>query len=223
MNDAQLRLRGRLVASHQIPVATLAPEIFEQQLAVTISKAPALFKSAPCVLDLSAWDQALTPDQIQPLIETCRQSGLVPFALTGDKKLQHSLAQELNMAWVDFKTGSAPKDAPAALPGRNTKVVTTPVRSGQQIYARDANLLVTNLVSAGAEIAADGNIHVLGPLRGRAIAGASGDRLCEVVCQTMQAELISIAGLYLVQDDFPAGDGTARCFLEEDSIRIDYL
>lgn len=222
MNDAQLRLRGRLVASHQIPVTTLDPDSFGNQLSHTIQKAPALFRAAPCVLDLSTWESAPAASQIQPLIKTCRALGLVPFAVTGEKARHQVLASELGLSWVDFKSGSPPKKAPPTA-SRGTKVITTPVRSGQQIYAKDANLLVTNLVSAGAEIAADGNIHVLGPLRGRAIAGASGDRNSEVICQNMQAELISIAGLYLVQDDFPEGQGTARCHLDGDSIRIDYL
>lgn len=222
MNDTQLRLRGRLVASHQIPILTLDSQQFSAQLSTTVEKAPALFKSAPSVLDLSELPQRPNPDQLRPLIAECRRAGLVPFALTGDREQHKPISDELGMAWVDFKSGTSRKETKAEV-RRTTKVITTPIRSGQQIYAREANLLVTNLVSAGAEIAADGNIHVFGPLRGRAIAGAAGDRNAEVVCQQMQAELISIAGLYLVQDDFPEGAGMARCMLDGDSIRIDYL
>ncbi|EAR07387.1 septum site-determining protein MinC [Reinekea blandensis] len=222
MTASQLRLRGRLVASHQIPIQTLDLDTFRDQLDTTIAQAPALFKQAPSVLDLSDLKETAESEQLLSLIQACRTAGLVPFALTGDKSSHQPLASELGLAWIDFKAGTAPKESPPTT-ARTTQVVTSPVRSGQQIYARDANLLVTSLVSAGAEIAADGNIHVLGPLRGRAIAGASGDKSSEVICQQMQAELISIAGLYLVQDDFPEGQGAARCTLIGDSIRIDYL
>jgi len=77
------------------------------------------------------------------------------------------------------------------------------VRSGTQIYARGADLVVTAAVSAGAEIMADGNIHVYGVLRGRALAGASGDAEARIFCSRLEAELISIAGRYLVSDQLP--------------------
>ncbi len=65
-----------------------------------------------------------------------------------------------------------------------TRIVNTPVRSGQQIYARNADLIVTSSVSAGAELVADGNIHIYGMMRGRALAGASGDRECQIFVPT---------------------------------------
>src|SRR6266550_4664154 len=78
-----------------------------------------------------------------------------------------------------------------------------PVRSGTQIYARGADLVVTAPVSPGAEIMADGNIHVYGVLRGRALAGASGDVEARIFCSRLEAELVSIAGHYLVSDQLP--------------------
>jgi septum site-determining protein MinC len=78
------------------------------------------------------------------------------------------------------------------------------VRSGTQIYARGCDLIVAAPVSAGAEIVADGNIHVYGPLRGRAIAGASGDVEARIFCSRLEAELVSIAGHYLVNEQIPA-------------------
>ncbi len=84
-----------------------------------------------------------------------------------------------------------------------TRIVNTPVRSGQQIYARDADLIVTNSVSAGAELVADGNIHIYGMMRGRALAGASGDRDCQIFCTNLAAELVSIAGEYWIMDQIP--------------------
>src|SRR5690606_6221257 len=78
------------------------------------------------------------------------------------------------------------------------------VRSGQQIYARGQDLTIVGSVSAGAEVIADGNIHIYGALRGRALAGASGDTSARVFCSEFSAELVAVAGNYRVLDDAPA-------------------
>src|SRR5690606_11491090 len=97
-----------------------------------------------------------------------------------------------------------PPPAPAA-PQRvvakaRTRVVTEPIRSGQQVYARDGDPIVLGAVNAGGEILADGNIHVYGALRGKAIAGAAGDKDARLFCQRFDPELVSIAGLFRVAD-----------------------
>ncbi len=86
--------------------------------------------------------------------------------------------------------------APLPAPARPTMMVDTPVRSGQRIYARDSDLVVTAIVNPGAELIADGSIHVYAPLRGRALAGASGDAGARIFAMSMEAELVSIAGMY---------------------------
>ncbi len=89
--------------------------------------------------------------------------------------------------------------------GSNTVVVSTPVRSGQQIYSEHGDLIALKTVSAGAELVASGNVHVLGPLRGRALAGAHGDVNAHIICQGLQAELVSIAGRYRVFEELDPG------------------
>ena len=78
--------------------------------------------------------------------------------------------------------------------------MTQPVRSGTQVYAKGTDLIVVAPVSAGAEVIADGHIHVYGALRGRAIAGAAGDQSARIFTQRLEAELVSIAGRYLVSE-----------------------
>jgi septum site-determining protein MinC len=85
-----------------------------------------------------------------------------------------------------------------------TRLIDQPVRSGQRIYAPHCDLIVTNHVSAGAELIADGNIHVYGMMRGRALAGAGGDRDAQIFCTHLTAELVSIAGEYWLSDNIPA-------------------
>ena len=80
-------------------------------------------------------------------------------------------------------------------------IVTSPVRGGQQIYAQGGDLVVMAPVSAGAELLADGNIHVYGPLRGRALAGVKGDTRARIFCQQMGAEMLSVAGQYKTAEE----------------------
>ncbi|MEP9316800.1 septum site-determining protein MinC [Pseudomonas sp. LABIM340] len=93
-----------------------------------------------------------------------------------------------------------PAEPPAPVV-RPTKLVTTPVRGGVQIYAAGGDLIVLAPVSPGAELLADGNIHVYGPMRGRALAGVKGDTSARIFCQQLAAELVSIAGNYKVAED----------------------
>ncbi|MFZ1181322.1 MAG: septum site-determining protein MinC [Herbaspirillum sp.] len=90
----------------------------------------------------------------------------------------------------------APTPAPAAASAVTTMVVDTPVRAGQRIYARGADLVIMAAVNNGAEIIADGSIHVYAPLRGRALAGASGNTSARIFAVSLEAELVSIAGVY---------------------------
>jgi septum site-determining protein MinC len=89
----------------------------------------------------------------------------------------------------------------AVLPGgAPTMVVHGPLRSGQRVYARNSDLIVMGLVSQGAEVIADGNIHIYGPLRGKAMAGAHGDTSARIFTTGLDAELVAIAGVYRVID-----------------------
>lgn len=94
----------------------------------------------------------------------------------------------------------SPITADTVLPA-TTKVINQPIRSGQRVIARGGDLIVLAPVSAGAEIIAEGNIHVYASLRGRALAGVSGDTSARIFCQHMEAELVAVAGNYRVFDD----------------------
>ncbi|QJC35601.1 septum site-determining protein MinC [Enterobacteriaceae endosymbiont of Donacia sparganii] len=84
-----------------------------------------------------------------------------------------------------------------------SKIIYNPIRSGQQIYAYNSDLIIVNNVSTGAELIADGNIHIYGFMRGKALSGANGDKNCQIFCNQLFAELLSIAGEYLLQDQIP--------------------
>ncbi|QJC36010.1 septum site-determining protein MinC [Enterobacteriaceae endosymbiont of Donacia cincticornis] len=86
---------------------------------------------------------------------------------------------------------------------KKSKIIYNPIRSGQQIYAYNSDLVIINNVSTGAELIADGNIHIYGFMRGKALSGANGDKSCQIFCNQLFAELLSIAGEYLLQDQIP--------------------
>jgi septum site-determining protein MinC len=104
-------------------------------------------------------------------------------------------------------------------------IITEPVRSGRQIYAARGDLIVMGPVSAGAELLADGNIHVYSSLRGRALAGISGDTSARIFCHSLEAELVSIAGLYRVSEDLEKSvfKKPVHIYLDDGYLRMDPL
>ena len=112
----------------------------------------------------------------------------------------------------------APAEVAAATGQRASLVIREPVRSGQVIYAEGRDLIVVAPVHAGAQLLADGNIHVYGPLKGRAVAGAHGLRDAQLFCLALEAELVGVDTGYLLSDDIPAAlrGGPARVFLTAD-------
>ena len=112
----------------------------------------------------------------------------------------------------------APAEVAAATGQRASLVIHEPVRSGQVIYAEGRDLIVVAPVNAGAQLLADGNIHVYGPLKGRAVAGAHGLRDAQLFCLALEAELVGVDTGYLLSDDIPMAlrGGPARVFLTAD-------
>jgi len=120
----------------------------------------------------------------------------------------------------------APPAASVELPTATGKLVTAPVRGGQQLYAQGTDLVLVASVNQGGEVLADGHVHVYGPLRGRALAGARGDRKARIFTTCLEAELVSIAGIYQVIDDQLADhlQGKAvQIYLQGDSLKIEPL
>ena len=108
---------------------------------------------------------------------------------------------------------------------RTPLLVDRPVRSGQQIYARDTDLIIMGQVGAGAEVIADSNIHVYGPLRGRALCGVSGNARARIFCQSLEAELVSVAGNYRMLETIPEDlrGRPAQIWLDDDRLNIEPL
>ena len=104
-----------------------------------------------------------------------------------------------------------------------TRLQTTPVRSGQQVVCKGGDLVIASSVSHGAELLADGNIHVYGVLRGRALAGISGNKNARIFCLSLDAELVSIAGFYRLSDVIQPNQGPCQIYLQDEHIIIEPL
>ncbi|MDO9219015.1 MAG: septum site-determining protein MinC, partial [Lacisediminimonas sp.] len=149
---------------------------------------PVAVRNAPVALQPSLRELGLS------LEEVSARSPAAPDASVPD----HQAVQ------AQYEASAAPEiatSAAAQTPARACMMIDTPVRGGQRIYARGADLVVTAVVNAGAELIADGSIHVYAPLRGRALAGASGDVNARIFTLSMEAELVSIAGIYRTFED----------------------
>ncbi|ANN79270.1 septum site-determining protein MinC [Bordetella flabilis] len=123
-------------------------------------------------------------------------------------------------------TTSAPTPTPGDPQSSSALVISRPLRSGQRVYARHSDLVVIGMVSPGAEVIADGNVHVYGPLRGKAMAGARGDTSARIFTTHLDAELLAVAGVYRVVED--KLDATlhgqpALVRLDGDTLRIEAL
>ena len=108
---------------------------------------------------------------------------------------------------------------------KSPMLITKPVRSGQQIYARETDLIIMGPVGPGAEVIADNNIHIYGPLRGRALCGVSGNSKTRIFCQSLEAELVSVAGNYRMLETIPAElrGKPAQIWLDNDRLSIEPL
>jgi septum site-determining protein MinC len=194
---------------------------------------PDLFNQDPVAIDLSHVRDAETPIDFVVLVHLLRGHKMLPVAVRSGslQQMEDALAAGLSEAhgstaaptalpvrdFVQADASPAPPPrgasakAPAETPAevaplaRPTLIVDKPLRSGQRVYAKGSDLIVMAVVSYGAEVIADGNIHVYAPLRGRALAGALGDTTARIFSTCMEPQLLSIAGIYrTTETELPA-------------------
>lgn len=183
-------------------------KVIGQQLQEKVSLSPEFFKNSPLIFDVDALNKQNSSINISDLVGIIRQSGLLPIGIRGGNAQQNQAAIELLIPVYYTHSNTTPLDtqkqkdiAPeCVVESIKTTMITRPVRSGQRIYAA-GDLVVLAQVSAGAEIMAEGNIHVYNTLRGRALAGVQGNADARIFCSDLQAELISIAGNYKISED----------------------
>jgi septum site-determining protein MinC len=236
-------------SSFTLPVIQLLGldmDAVEAELGTRVEQAPGFFRNTPVVIDLSALPREGDAVAFPQLVGMLRGLGMIPVGVRGGGATQNEAARAMDLAILgdtnrttrhpqadqgraapaqDAPTGQAAGRAPPPGGELGSVLISRPVRSGQRLYAAGGDLTVIGPVSSGAELMADGNIHIYGPLRGRVIAGLQGDTSARVFCSALQAELVSIAGHYRVSENIPADlKGRAvQVFLDHEVIRIEPL
>lgn len=215
---ASFRLKGGLYPLTQLDINHYQADQFQRDLANKVAEAPAFFRQTPVVLSFELFDGDPTLLPLKEIRQTCMDYGLLPIAIRGSGTDLAARALVAGMPMLaSSRKKSTPDDAIPAeakpqedtgdaaqsqdAPAAQNRLITSPIRSGQQVYAAGGDLIVVAPVSAGAEILADGNIHVYGPLRGRALAGVKGNREARIFCHSLEAELVSIAGDFKLDED----------------------
>jgi septum site-determining protein MinC len=197
LKSATLTLVALVVKSPRLP--DLA-----EQLRVRLGPSTEFFNQDPVLIDLAHIQDSPETIDFCGLIELMRSYSMVPVAVRGGSPAQMAAAQAAGLCEVPPQEGPPPARvaAPVLVQARSSSVmvIDRPLRSGQQVYAKGSDLVILALVNHGAEVIADGSIHVYAPLRGKAIAGATGDVNARIFTTCMEPELISIAGIYQTTD-----------------------
>jgi septum site-determining protein MinC len=220
-------LAGRTPATFEIKSATL-PLValllktadlaaIAGELQARFGEIPDFFDHDPLVLDLSPLQaEAVVPD-FPALVALLRGYRMQPIAVRAGNEAQTAAARAAGLVQAEDAMPARPapqavQPQPQPAPLRRDPepaggavplgalVIDRPLRSGQQVYARGRDLVVMSMVNPGAEVIADGSIHVYAPLRGKAIAGARGNTEARIVSLCLEPELLSIAGVYRTSD-----------------------
>jgi len=229
-SEQAFELKGTAATITVLRLKTVAVDSIEADLKIRVAQLPHFFHSAPVILDVEeiAEDLDIPFKEIVAGIRRCK---LVPVGVRNAKgrRLEQAIDAGLgelkgggpalraapkpeskaptprskDAGMAGPKDGEAPKTPMDPAPPRMSLTLRTPVRGGQVTYAPQTDLVILAPVNAGAEVIADGNIHIYAPLRGRALAGAHGNEEARIFCQSLDAELVSIAGTYLMADELP--------------------
>jgi septum site-determining protein MinC len=232
-----LEVRGRFLTAVVLPLASVADDRFYAGLDALLEMSPHFFADAPLILDVERADGLRTQDDFQALLANLRARRLTPIGIQNATAGQSAEAAGAGLTTLpagkttplERKPRPVPAAAKKAEPPAATKpenrLIREPVRSGQRIVAERGDLVVVASVSSGAELIANGNVHVYGRMRGRALAGVNGDRNARIFCQSLEAELIAIAGLYKTSEDLgPDVVGKrVQAFLDDDALCIEVL
>jgi len=219
MSKPSLELKGASFTLSVLHINSSDLQAVMIELDSKLAQAPQFFLGAPLVVNLSAIQHdSLNLSALKDLLIS-RQ--LVIVGITGATTVLSKQAKDLGLAIVKAgKQSSTPPPAP-----RQTKIVKQNIRSGQQVYAKNGDLIIFGAVGNGAEVIADGSIHIYGALRGKAMAGAAGDTSAVIIAHSLEAELVSIAGQYWLAENLQqhSSDKSGCIRLDGESLMVESL
>jgi septum site-determining protein MinC len=208
--EPALDIRFGQVGLVQVRIRTTDPGVILDELSGRIATAPRFFERTAVCLDLSGLQKSPDVAEIRGVIDAVKRAGMLSIGLTTGSLGVEELSGALQIPVLSHfraQNHTVPVVQPVPVPqesaGLPALLHQQTVRSGQRVYARNRDLVVTAVVSAGAEVMADGCLHIYGALRGRAMAGAREDVTARVFCQEFHAELVSIAGVFRVFETIP--------------------
>lgn len=205
INEA-CRLKTGSLTLTTLQILNLDIERIESSLQSICQQNPDFFQQTPILIGLPLGIEVIDMDW-QALINLCRQHGLEPIAVRADLVWQKTIENSplaflpVNQTMSKKLSSEQKEDNSSTITSSRRLIIDKPVRSGQQIYHPGKDLIIQAPVSQGAEVLSDGDLHIYGPLRGRALAGIKGDRQARIYCDSFEAELVSIAGCYTTSDN----------------------
>ena len=224
---AAIDIRFGQIGLVQVRIRSTDPGAILDELTGRVATAPLFFQRTAVCLDLGPLGAAPALEEMRGVLEAVRRAGMVPVGMVGGSEGVEALAASVELpVLAPFRPQTQPVPVVQAVErpeaGAPALIQPTPVRSGQRVYGRGRDLIITAGVGAGAEAIADGCVHVYGTLRGRALAGARGETSARVFCQEFRAELVSIAGVFRVFETLPpelAGK-PVQAWLDGDNLRF---
>jgi septum site-determining protein MinC len=224
-HTACLELRSAALTLMAVMLKTSDLDVLADELEQRADAMPGLFDDEPVAIDLTALRDGDTVPDFGALVVLLCQHGMRPIAARGGNEVQMAAARSAGLIEAPEGVRTAPlvpqiverfveveriveRVVEVQLPPPPPLVLDKPLRSGQQVYAQGRDLIVRALVSYGAEVKADGDIHLYAPMRGRAHAGAMGRKDARIYCHSLQAQVLAIAGVFRTTDE-PLPDGVA--------------
>lgn len=219
MSDPVLELKGEMSLLSVLLLSSADMGAIQQALQDKRDSAYQLLNRSPVIVDCQKVAEQIVDLDFLRLKTLVAETGLVPVGIRNLPEDFEAVAADAG--WALLRQGSGRSKAPSVTvkdepepenqqtPATDDtlirlRVVERPVRSGQQVYCPDGDIVVMQQTSAGSELLAGGSVHVYGALRGRVLAGVQGDKNARIFCQQLEAELISIAGRYRLLDDIEA-------------------
>jgi len=246
-SNSGVELKGGMYTFMSLKVSTTDLEILDEKLADKVQQAPGFFKNTPVVVDLTGLqDEDSANFDAAEMLSRIRHHQLIPIVVSVSDKLS-PLAASIELPLIEggqrgTKIAQPEQAASIEKPEPENNVypetsevveykvkapmlVNKPIRSGQQVYARDTDLIIMGPVGPGAEVIADHNVHIYGALRGRALCGVSGNASTRIFCQSLEAELVSVAGNYRMLETIPEElrGKPAQIWLDNDRLNIEPL
>lgn len=228
MSADSVEIKGEMTMLSVLQLASADMEKIRQGLQSKHDSLPALFEGSPLVVDCHQVGDDCESLDMPVLRSTIEELGFIPV---GIRNLPEACMEAATQAgWAILRGGRSATasriEKPAAQKSssleKSIEVIDRPVRSGQQIYFPDGDIVVLQHTSAGSEILAGGSVHVYGSLRGRVLAGIQGDTSARIFCQKLEAELVAIAGNYRLLDDIDTDlkGRPAMVWLEGEKLKI---